>query len=71
MRPKPVAFKSEVLFCLDQQINMGHALVRLASLIDWAAIERTFSEPFTSGTPPSGLSAAAYRWIALPVAHIR
>ena len=51
MRPKPVVPESEDLFRsrLDQQINMRHALVRLAGLIDWAEIERTFSEPFTSG----------------------
>ena len=36
MRPKPVVPESEDLFRsrLDQQINMRHALVRLAGLID-------------------------------------
>ena len=63
MRPKPVVPESEDLFRsrLDQQINMRHALVRLAGLIDWAEIERTFSEPFTSGR---GRPALAPRLIA-------
>ena len=63
MRPKPAVPESEELFRsrLDQQINMRHALVRLAGLIDWAEIERTFSEPFTSGR---GRPALAPRLIA-------
>lgn len=40
---------------------MRHALVRLAGLIDWAEIERTFSKPFTSG---GGCPALAPRLIA-------
>ncbi len=63
MRPKPVVPESEDLFRsrLDQQINMRHALVRLAGLMDWAEIERTFSEPFASGR---GRPALAPRLIA-------
>ncbi len=63
MRPKPAAPEIEDLFRsrLDQQINMRHALVRLAGLIDWAEIERTFTEPFTSGR---GRPALAPRLIA-------
>ncbi len=34
---------------LDEQINMQHPLVRLAALINWAEIERTFAVSFTSG----------------------
>lgn len=34
---------------LDEQISMLHPLVRLAELIDWAEIERTFAISFTSG----------------------
>lgn len=51
MKPKPAAPESDDLFRsrLDQQIDMRHALVRLAGLIDWVEIERTFTEPFTSG----------------------
>jgi len=45
MRPKTVVPESEDLFRsrLDQQINMRHALVRLAGLIDCdlASISRT------------------------------
>ena len=63
MRPKPVVPESEDLFRsrLDQQSNMRHALVRLTGLIDWAKIERTFSEPFISGR---GRQALAPRLIA-------
>lgn len=34
---------------LDEQLNMKHPLVRLAALIDWGEIERTFAASFTSG----------------------
>ena len=45
--PMPVA--AELFrFRLDAQINLRHPLVRLASLIDWAEIERTFGASFTS-----------------------
>jgi IS5 family transposase len=72
MRPKPVVPESEDLFGsrLDQEINMRHALVRLAGLIDWSGIERTFTEPLTSGR---GRPALAPRLIAgllyLPSTH--
>ena len=46
---------------LDELINMRHPLVRLAGLIGLAEIERTFSEPFTSGR---GRPALAPRLIA-------
>ena len=61
MPPKPSAPASADLFVspLDELINMKHPLVRLAGLIDWAQIERTFSVSFTStrGRPalPPGL----------------
>ena len=50
MPPKPNAPASADLFVspLDELINMKHPLVRLAALIDWAEIERTFSVSFTS-----------------------
>lgn len=35
--------------CVDEQINMKYPLVRLAGLIDWSEIERTFAASFTSG----------------------
>ena len=53
MGPKPLkplkpaaaeSFRSR----LDAQINLRHPLVRLASLIDWAEIERTLGASFTS-----------------------
>ena len=51
MGPKPSQPQSGELFRprLDEQINMQHPLVRLATLIDWAEIERTFAASFTSG----------------------
>ena len=33
---------------LDEQIDLGHPLARLAALIDWAQIERSFSAHFVS-----------------------
>lgn len=33
----------------DEQINVKHPLFRLAALINWAEIERTFAVSFTSG----------------------
>ena len=51
MGPKPAQPQTAELFRprLDEQINMKHPLVRLAGLIDWAQIERTFAVSFTSG----------------------
>ena len=33
---------------LDEQLNMSHALVRLAALMDWDRVERSFAAHFTS-----------------------
>lgn len=51
MGPKRAAPETDELFIsrLDELINMRHALVRLAGLIDWAEIERTFGAHFSSG----------------------
>ena len=50
MGPKPLQPQTAELFRprLDEQINMKHPLVKLAALIDWAEIERTFAVSFTS-----------------------
>ena len=50
MGPKPSQPQTAELFRprLDEQINMKHPLVRLAALIDWGEIERTFAASFTS-----------------------
>ncbi|MCW3662522.1 IS5 family transposase [Burkholderia cenocepacia] len=50
MGPKPSQPESGELFRprLDEQINMKHPLVKLAALIDWPEIERTFAVSFTS-----------------------
>ena len=50
MGPKPSQPHSGELFRprLDEQLNMQHPLLRLAALIDWAEIERTFAVSFTS-----------------------
>lgn len=42
---------------LDEQLNMKHPLVRLAGLIDWTEIERTFAVSFTSGRGRPALPA--------------
>jgi IS5 family transposase len=52
MRPKPSSPRTDALFInrLDELINLKHPLVRrLAGLIDWSEIERTFAVSLTSG----------------------
>lgn len=51
MGPKRAAPETDELFIsrLDELINLKHPLVRLAGLIDWPEIERTFGASFTSG----------------------
>lgn len=51
MGPKPSQPQTAELFRprLDEQVNMKHPLVRLAALIEWTEIERTFAVSFTSG----------------------
>lgn len=63
MGPKPPVPRSDELFRsrLDEQINMSHPLVRLAGLIDWAEIERTFAAHFSSAR---GRPALAPRLVA-------
>ena len=50
MSPKPSQPQTAEPFRprLDEQINTKRPLVRLAALIDWAEIERTFAVSFTS-----------------------
>ena len=63
MGPMPSQPQSGELFIsrLDELINMRHPLVRLAALIDWVEIERTFAASFTSGR---GRPALAPRLVA-------
>ena len=63
MGPKPSQPQTAELFRrrLDEQINMKPPLVRLAGLIDWDEIERTFAVSFTSGR---GRPALAPRLVA-------
>ena len=58
MGPKPAAPQTDALFInpLDELINLKHPPVRLAGLIDWSEIERTFAVSFTSGRGCSALS---------------
>ncbi len=54
MGPKPSQPQSGELFRprLDEQINMRHPLAKLAALIDWSEIERTFDpEPIEDDAP--------------------
>ena len=50
MGPQPSSPCTEALFInrLDELINLKHPLVRLAGLIDWSEIERTFAVSFSS-----------------------
>ena len=65
MGPKPSQPQSGELFRprLDEQLNMKHPLVRLATLINWAEIERTFATSFTSGP-------VSYTHLTLPTKRI-
>ena len=67
MGPKPSQPESGELFRprLDEQINMKHPLVKLAALIDWPEIERTFAVSFTSARgrpalPPQLIAGLLY-----------
>lgn len=56
MRPKQQEWTGEPDFFrarLDQIINMKHALVRLASTIDWAFIDERLSECFSEQGRPA------------------
>ncbi len=68
MGPKPVLPQSGDSFRpgLDEQINMQHPLARLAALIEWAEIERTFTVSFTCGC---GCPTPSRR-LAVPAAHL-
>lgn len=50
--PPPDLFRPR----LDEQLNIKHPLVRLAGLIDWDEIHRTFAGHFTSGRGRPALS---------------
>lgn len=58
MGAKPSSHRTDALFInrLDELINLKHSLVRLAGLIDWTEIERTFTVSFTSGRGRHALS---------------
>ena len=62
MGPKPASPRTEALFInrLDELINLKHPLVRLASLIDWSEIERTFGAHFTSARGHPALPISLY-----------
>ena len=50
MGPKSATPQSQQLFGypLDQHLNLKHPLIQLASLIDWAEIDKTLSGHFVS-----------------------
>ncbi len=52
MGPKPVAPHSGALFqqTLLEMVNVEYPLVKLADVIDWEEIERTFGAHFVSRT---------------------
>ena len=63
MKPKERNPQSAELFRhrLDEIINMGHALVKLAQLIDWSVFEREWGGYFPSG---KGRPASSGRLVA-------
>ena len=64
MGPKPPVAQTGELFRqpLIEQINAKHPLVRLAGLIDWKSIERSFGAHFAGST--TGRPALAPRLVA-------
>ncbi len=73
MGPQPTSAQTHGLFRarLDEQINLRHLLVRLAGLIDWSEIERTFGRLLHLQPRPPGAAAATGRWAAVLAAHLR
>ena len=58
MGPNPSSQQTYAVFInrLNELINLGHLLVRLAGLIDWSEIERALATFFTSGRGSLALS---------------
>ena len=58
MKPHAPSAQTDELFRsrLDEQLNMRHPLVRLAALMNWDEIERSFSVHFPSGRGRPALS---------------
>ncbi len=59
MGAKPSLLRTDALFInrLDELINLKHPLVRLAGLLDWPEIERTFAACFISARGRPALPA--------------
>lgn len=56
---------------LDEQLKMSHPLVRLAKLINWDEIERSFGAHFTSSRGRPALSPRLMAGLAVPAARQR
>lgn len=65
MGPRPTLAQTPAPFRarLDEQINLRHPLVRLAGLIDWGEIERTFGVSFTSTRGRPALPPRLVAWL--------
>lgn len=72
MGPRSSSPRTEALFInrLDELLDLKHALVRLAGLIDWSELERNFAVSFPSGRSRPALPPAGC-WLALSAAHLR
>lgn len=55
-KPRDDRQKDLLLPALDQIIDMGHPLVRLAGLIDWNVLDDRFSSVCQTGAGQPGLS---------------
>jgi IS5 family transposase len=56
---------------LDEQLKMSHPLIRLARLINWDEIERSFGAHFTSSRGRPALSPRLVAGLAVPAARQR
>ena len=68
---KPRDERQKDLFrpALDQIIDMGHPLVRLAGEIDWGFLERRFARGLRGGPRPAAAAGPADRGPVHPEAH--
>jgi IS5 family transposase len=55
-KPRDDRQKDLLLPALDQIIDLGHPLVRLAALIDWNSLDERFSSVCRAGSGPPGLA---------------
>ena len=68
MPPKKPAPRSDELFRsqLDNMIDMEHALVKLAGLIDWSRFDEAYGRFYHEKGRPGTQKAGLYPWFEVP-----